>query len=362
MNEEILTTVETTTEPTPLELIERAQIDMQIATAKRYPRDPVRVRMNMLKYACLDESTAEACFYTLPRGGKTISGPSVRLAEIAVGAYQNIRTATRCVGVVTTGDSPHCTVQAAFHDLENNVAVCIEKRRRITGKAMWENGKKVGNRPPDEDDINLAVNACSAIAFRDAAFKVIPQALIAPVLAKCREIALGDVKSIVAKRAKVIERLLKMGATLDRVCERVGVRKDDEIDAAKLEILIGLGTALKDGDISLEDAFPAHAEPQQPQPEPARRGRPPGSKNKPQEPTESTPAPAAASTPQQRLADALGAFEITAADFSAWAEAAGHIEAPIADWPELPAEIAERLLRVAKTVANEIVAMKGGAQ
>jgi phage recombination protein Bet len=97
-------------------------------------------------------------------------------------------------------------------------------------------------------------------------------------------------------------------------------------------------------------------------PEPPRRGRPPGSKNKPQEPTESTPAPAAASTPQQRLADALGAFEITAADFSAWAEAAGHIEAPIADWPELPAEIAERLLRVAKTVANEIVAMKGGAQ
>ena len=102
-----------------------------------------------------------------------------------------------------------------------------------------------------------------------------------------------------------------------------------------------------------------------PQPEPPRRGRPPGSKNKPQEPAEPAAGPVVvtlSSTPAGKLAETLGQFEITAADFSAWAEAAGHIEAPIADWPELPAEIAERLLRVAKTVANEIVAMKGGAR
>ena len=66
-----------------LELIQRAEIDMQIATAKRYPRDLAKVKRKMLDFATLDEETAESCFYSVPRDGKTIQGPSVRLAEIA---------------------------------------------------------------------------------------------------------------------------------------------------------------------------------------------------------------------------------------------------------------------------------------
>jgi hypothetical protein len=106
-------------QPGALELIQRAEIDMQIATAKRYPRDLSKVKKRMLDFATLDEETAESCFYTLPRDGKTIQGPSVRLAEIAVACYQNIRVASR----VIANDGRVITAQAACLDLENNTLV-----------------------------------------------------------------------------------------------------------------------------------------------------------------------------------------------------------------------------------------------
>lgn len=236
-----------------LAMIANAEINQQIATARRFPRTLSKVKADMLSFATLDEDTAQACFYTLPRGGKTIQGPSIRLAEIAISCYGNVRVATRVISTATNGEHPHVTVQAAMHDLEKNVAVCIEKRRRIT--------KKRNAQKPDDDDINLAVNACSAIAFRDAAFKVIPGALIKPVFEQAKLVAVGDVKSLVAKRTAVIARLKQMGATEERILARVDAAKIDDVDLDKLGELIGLGTALKDGQTTLEDAFPVAVKP-----------------------------------------------------------------------------------------------------
>lgn len=235
-----------------LEAIERASIDMQITTAKKYPRSLSKVKADMTAFATLDEETAQSCFYTLPRGGRTIQGPSVRLAEIAVSCYQNLRAGARVISTVTHGDTPHVIVQAVAHDLQNNVAITIEKRRRIT--------KKRSKDAIDEDDINLACNACASIAFRDAVFKVVPQALIKPVYENAKMVAVGDIKSLGKRRQQVVDRLKQMGVFEDRMLARVSARKVDDIGPEELATLIGLGTALKDGEITLEDAFPAVVE------------------------------------------------------------------------------------------------------
>lgn len=233
----------------PLESIERANIDMQISTARRYPRTLSKVKADMTSFATLDEETAQGCFYTVPRGGKTIQGPSVRLAEIAVSCYGNLRAGARVIETVTTGDNPHVVVQAIAHDLEKNVAITLEKRRRIVGKKS--KGGKV-----DEDDINLACNACTAVAFRDAVFKVIPMALIKPVCDIAKRVAVGDVKSLVAKRSEVLTKLKQMGAKEANILALVGAAKVEDIDLEKLGTLIGVGTALKEGELTLEEAFP----------------------------------------------------------------------------------------------------------
>jgi hypothetical protein len=235
-----------------IEIMERSAIDVQIATAKKYPIHSAnqlsKIKDEIMSFATLDEETAASCFFTLPRGGKTIQGPSVRLAEIAHACYGNLRTATRVLAVVTEAETPHVIIQSVEHDLEKNVAVSLEKRRRIV--------KKKSKDRIDEDDINLAVNACTSIAFRDAVFKVVPLALIKPAYEAAKKVAIGEVKSLAAKRNKVIERLKQMGVTEDRILAVVECRRIEDIALENLEILIGLGTAIKDGDTTIEEAFP----------------------------------------------------------------------------------------------------------
>lgn len=235
-----------------IQSIVRAEIDMKVATAKQYPRVLSRVKQDMLSFATLDEETASACFYTLPRGGKTIQGPSVRLAEIAISSFGNISAGTRVLSVDASSENPHVTIQSVCHDMQNNVTVSIEKRRAINAKKNKDGTKK----PISDDDIQLAVNACSAVAFRDAAFKVIPQALIKPVFDAAKRVAVGDVKSLSANRQKVVDRLKQMGATEDRILAVVEARKIDDITVERLEILIGLGTSIRDGQTTIEKAFP----------------------------------------------------------------------------------------------------------
>lgn len=233
--------------PTALEIAERAQIDGAIATAKRYPRQIGTVKQAMLSFATLDEETASGCFYSLPRGGKTIQGPSVRLAEIALSCYGNARAQTRVLEVVT-GEAPHVVVESVCMDLERNVAVSIQKRARIFTKK--------GKPAPDEDDINLACNRCSAIAFRDAVFKVVPGALVKPVCDAARKVAIGDAKTLATRRAGAVKELEKMGAIRSRILAAVDAKTIDDIDMEGLGTLIGLFTSIRDGNTTVDEAFP----------------------------------------------------------------------------------------------------------
>lgn len=232
-----------------LQSLERASIDMQISTARKFPRQLKVVIHKMEQAATLDQETAESCFYSLPRGGKNIEGPSVRLAEIALNSYGNLRFASRNISVVATGDQPHVVCQAVVHDLENNVLGAVEKRRRITAK-------KKNNGRVDEDDINLAVNACSSIALRDATFKVVPLALIKPVYNKAVKVAIGDASSLTDRRNKAIERFGKMGVIPERILLALGKGTIEEIGLEELKTLSGMRTAITEGTSDIDDLFP----------------------------------------------------------------------------------------------------------
>src|SRR5687767_2260566 len=99
---------------TALEQITRGEIDMQVATAKRYPRSISNFKQKAMEMATLDEETAESCFYNLPRDGKEIQGPSARLAEIVASAWRNTRSGAR----VIANDGKSITAQGFCHDLE----------------------------------------------------------------------------------------------------------------------------------------------------------------------------------------------------------------------------------------------------
>ena len=242
MNEETTDGQFEVIQPTAIEAMERASVDVQIATAKRYPRNLEKVKRSMMKMATMDQDTAGSCFYALKRQGKTIEGPSVRLAEIAVAAYQNMRASTRIVA----NDGKTITAQGLCHDLENNICIGWETKRRITDK----NGNTFS------DDMQVVTgNAASAIAFRNAVMKVIPSALIAPVYEECKKVAIGNAKSLADRRNKMLDTFAKMGVSQGMILTLLQKNDPEEIDVKDVEMLIGVYSAIKDGTTTIDEQF-----------------------------------------------------------------------------------------------------------
>lgn len=228
---------------TALEAQERAQVDMLISTAKRYPRSLSQCKAKALQLATMDPDTAAECFYKLTRGGKVIEGPSIRLAEIIGSTWQNIRAGSR---TIAEGETT-VTAQAFCHDLENNVHFAREVDRRIT---------HTDGRRYNDDMIATTRNAACSIALRNAIFTVIPKAYVKSVYDAAKKVAVGDLKTLAERRGKAMDHFNKLGIDNARIFHTLGVKGVDDIGLDQLEILTGLKTAISDKETTLDEAFP----------------------------------------------------------------------------------------------------------
>jgi tellurite resistance protein len=191
----------------------------------------------------MDAEVAGSCIYALPRGNKTITGPSVRLAEIVASAYGNLHVGSR----VLDAGNKEITAQGVAWDIEKNYRVVKEAQRRITDRS--------GSRYND-DMVIVTGNAAASVAFRNAVFTVIPRAYVDHVMAAARRVAVGDAKGLNEKREKLMERLQKLGVTKEQILVKVGKESVEDIGVTEVELLIGFGTAIKDDPSKLEEFFP----------------------------------------------------------------------------------------------------------
>lgn len=221
----------------------RDNVDVQISTARRYPRSIKAFKTSAMSMATIDEDTAAGCWYSVPRDGKKIEGASIRLAEIVLSAWGNIRAESAIVEVA----DKHLVAEGTCWDLETNTAVKVQVRRRIVGKT--------GRRYSD-DMIVTTGNAACAIALRNAVFKVVPMVYVKSIEREARRVAIGDVKTLAKKRDEMVVYFGKMGVDQARVLaavERPGV---EDVTLDDLATLKGLATAIRDGETTIEEAFP----------------------------------------------------------------------------------------------------------
>lgn len=227
---------------TALEAVDRAAIDVQIATAKRYPRSVDKSLKEALTLATLDQETAGSMFYALPRSGKTIEGPSARLAEVMAYTWGNLRADAD----VVAEDRTHVTAMGTCFDLEKNVAIRVRVKRRITDKR--------GNRF-NEDMIGVTSNAAISIALRNSVFKVIPAALVQKVYREARMASVGKAGTMEQKRQNAVAWFEKLGVQEAEVFAVLGVNGMDDIGEDQLITLRGLRNALQDGETTVTEVF-----------------------------------------------------------------------------------------------------------
>lgn len=223
-------------------LLNRSEIEQQVATAHRFPRSLKRFRDEALEMATLHESIAQACIYSLPRDGKVIEGPSARFAEIIASAWGNCRAAAR---VVNEGPE-FITAQGLFHDLERNVAITFEVQRRIT------TSKNVRYKP---DMIAVTGNAAASIALRNAILKGVPKAFWDPMYQAARKTVMGDFKTLANRRHEAIAAFVPYGVKQDKILAVLGVAGLEDVGLEHLVTLRGILTAIQEGDTTPEQAF-----------------------------------------------------------------------------------------------------------
>lgn len=225
-----------------LSLITKAEIDVQISTAKAFPRSIKTFLEKAESIATISEEVAASCSYALPRGGKTLDGPTVRLAEIVCSTYGNIRAGARIIA----NDGKTITAQGICHDLETNNSVTVEVKRRITDR----NGRTF-----NEDMQTVTGNAACAIAYRNAVFKVVPSALISEIYDKAKEVAKGTAETLPARRDKAVKYFKDLGVTEKQICEVLNLKKIEDIDLDTLSTLRGMVTIIKNGESTVKDLF-----------------------------------------------------------------------------------------------------------
>lgn len=227
-----------------LEALNRSEIDVQISTAKRYPRviDDSLKRIETI--ATVNQKTAEECFYALPRDGKTVEGPSIRFAEIVATCWGNLRVQAQIIG----NDGRMITARGICHDLETNVAFSSEVRRRITNR----NGQTFS-----EDMQIVTGNAASAIALRNAIFKCVPQAVLASAAQRIKQKAIGKAseEDIPARRAKMLEFFAKNNVTEEMILYFLQVDSIESVGAEEIFKLIAVNNAIKENTTTFKQAL-----------------------------------------------------------------------------------------------------------
>jgi len=240
------------TAPTALDAMTRTELDVQISAARRNPRSLAHFRQQVLSMIKLDAATAASCFYAIPRKQRqddgtmrttTISGPSIRLAELAAAAWRNIRAGAR---IVAEGRD-EVTALGFCHDLEANHIEVVQVDRRIVDRN--------GNRYSD-DLVTVTKNAACAIARRNAIFAVVPRAFIDPLVDVAMKTARGDARTVADARKRLLKSYAELGVTAGQVCDKVERAGVDDLDLEDLTLLNGLLTAIQERETSVAVEFP----------------------------------------------------------------------------------------------------------
>jgi hypothetical protein len=180
------------------------------------------------------------------------------MAEIVGACYGNLR-----VQATLIEQTPRFVrARGVAHDLESNFAASSE---------VIESTVKADGTPFSERMAVVVAKAALSKARRDATFMVVPGALCKSMEEAARTTALGTTATLGKRRAMVMDWLNKIGVDPSRVFAALGIKGIDDIGMEQLETLTGIKTALKDKEVTIDEAFPPPDKPQAPDPATASR-------------------------------------------------------------------------------------------
>lgn len=239
---------------------EAQEVQVAMVAAKRFPRD-VYSAYNRIIQDCKRRTLAEKAMYEYPRGGQTVTGPSIHLARAIARSWGNLDSGFKVLEQNTT----ESTVMAYCWDLETN----YRETKVFTVKHVRET-KKGAYPLTDSRDIYELIANQSARRERSCILSVIPQDVVDAAVGQCNATLQGDGKMTKEDAVRdIIRRFSEQYGVSKEMLEAYIGRKAEAFTVQSVNRLRGVYTALKDGTASVEQYFdmssaaPTPAEPQE---------------------------------------------------------------------------------------------------
>lgn len=171
----------------------KARIQAAYYVAINRPRSYDQARVRILK-ACRRPDFAEKVEYSKPVGGKSIVGPSIRFAELALREWGNVFYENQ----VVYDDENVRRVRVVIIDLETNttygkeiqMAKTVERRnatdREVLGERVNSEGKTVYTVRATEDELLTREAALISKALRNEGLRLIPQEIVEESIREAR--------------------------------------------------------------------------------------------------------------------------------------------------------------------------------
>jgi hypothetical protein len=228
---------------------ERAMQEIQSAmiVAKRFPRD-MQLASRKIADSCKRKTLAMKGLYSYPRGKKTVSGPSIRLAEVLAQNWGNMIFGVR--ELATDLVRKESRVEAFAWDLETNTRQM--KQFTVSHKYKVNNEIKVKT---DPRDIYEHVANMGARRMRACILGIIPADIVEDAVKECRQtMTTGHTEPLKDRIKKIVPVFAQFGVTQDDIETKYG-KKMDALDEYNIADLLGIHEALKDKMGSCEDYF-----------------------------------------------------------------------------------------------------------
>ena len=225
-----------------------AEVKAAVFIAQQSPRN-IEAAQQEMRFACKQLAVAEKAFFSYPKAGQTISGPSIHLARELALIWGNMQHGTMELSRDTAlGQSE---ILAYAWDLQRNSRssqIFIVPHIRDTRNG----GKKLTDlREVYENNANLG-----ARRLREAIFAMLPDWYTAEAISLCEQtLEKGDGTPLADRIEQVIGSYTRVGLSLKQLETKIGHPRAlwDEGDVSKLQIIF---QSVSKGEMTRAEAFP----------------------------------------------------------------------------------------------------------
>ena len=221
------------------------EVQAAMIAAKRFPRDEFRA-IDRIKATCQRPTLAAQAVYRYPKGGQSVSGPSIRLAEALAQNWGNMDT-----GIIELENTHGVSTMMAYAwDLETNTRVT--KIFTVEHKRDTRQGSKVLT---DGRDIYEATANFGARRMRACILSIIPGDVVDMAVEECKAtVASADKRPV----DEILKEILNAFKAIKVTKEQLEKYFDKQLTVMTKEDLVDLRAvykAIKDGQSKAEDYF-----------------------------------------------------------------------------------------------------------